>query len=89
MFFLADTTQKVDNNHRAIRFAYSCISSVIRFRFSKNAAIRLRIVVNAICFSSLLLKKPRFQAKVPSIDLVSNQVYHGIDGILLASSKNG
>ena len=39
MFFLADTTQKVDNNHRAIRFAYSCISSVIRFRFSKNAAI--------------------------------------------------
>ena len=28
MYFLVDTTQKVDNIHRAMCCAYSCISSV-------------------------------------------------------------
>ena len=33
--------------------------------------------------------KSLFQSNIPSIDLVSNQIYHRIDGILLASSKHG
>lgn len=33
--------------------------------------------------------RPRFQSNVPSINLVSKEMYHRIDGILLASSKYG
>ena len=33
--------------------------------------------------------QPRFQSNIPSINLVSNEMYHRIDGILLASSKYG
>ena len=45
-FFLADTTQTVDNIHRAICFSYSCFSS---FQFwSEINLFRPRTAVNAI-----------------------------------------
>ena len=40
-------------------------------------------------FSPLSPKQPHFQANISSINLVSKQIYHRIDGILLASSKFG
>ena len=46
MFYLADTPQKVDKIHRAICFAYSCISSIL-FK-SEVQLFRLRIEVKAI-----------------------------------------
>ena len=46
MLYLADTPQKVDKIHRAICFAYSCISS-IQFK-SEVQLLRIRIAVNAI-----------------------------------------
>ena len=64
MLYLADTPQKVDKIHRAICFAYSCISS-IQFK-SEVQLLRLRIAVNAIFFSSLLPKQLRFQSNIPS-----------------------
>ena len=45
------------------------------------------MAVNATLMDDLLPMKPLFQSNIPSIDLVSNQIYHRIDGILLASSK--
>ena len=64
MLYLADTPQKVDKIHRAICFAYSCISS-IQFK-SEVQLLRLRIAVNAIFFSSLLPKQLPFQSNIPS-----------------------
>ena len=64
MLYLADTPQKVDKIHRAICFAYSCISS-IQFK-SEVQLLRLRIAVNAIFFSSLFPKQLRFQSNIPS-----------------------
>ena len=46
MFYLADTPQKVDKIHRALCFAYSCISSIL-FK-SEVQLFRLRIAVKAI-----------------------------------------
>ena len=37
-------------------------------------------------FTSLLTKQLCYQANIPSINLVSKQIYHRIDGILLATS---
>ena len=45
--------------------------------------------MNAIFFGSLLPKQPRFQSNIVSISLVSNQVYHRINGISLASFQYG
>ena len=45
MFYLADTPQKVDKIHRAICFAYSCISSIL-FK-SEVQLFRLQIAVKA------------------------------------------
>ena len=42
----------------------------------KAEALEARLI------DSLLLKQPRFQAKIPWIDLVSRQMYRRIDGIL-------
>ena len=39
--------------------------------------------------SPLLSKQPLLGANLPSINLVSNQIYHRIDGMLLAPSKYG
>ena len=39
--------------------------------------------------NSLLPMQPRFQSNIPSKNLVSNEIYHRIDGILLSSSKYG
>ena len=86
MFNFADKPQKVDNIHRAICIAYSCSSS-IHFK-SEVKLFRLRKAVTAI-FCSLLPKQPRFQSNEPSISLVSNQMHHRIDGVLLVSSKYG
>ena len=86
-FYLADNPQKVCNIHRAICLAYSCICS-IRLK-SEIQLFRLRIAVNAIFFGWLLSKQPRFQSNIASISLVSNQIYHRIDGISLASFQYG
>ena len=73
MLYLADTPQKVDKIHRAICFAYSCISS-IQFK-SEVQLLRLRIAVKAI-----------FLARFCPSSFVSNQIYNRIDGLLLTSS---
>ena len=39
--------------------------------------------------NGLLPMQPRFQSNIPSNNLFSNEIYHRIDGILLASSKYG
>ena len=57
-FYFAGNPQKVNNNHRAIYFAYSGISS-IQFN-SEIQLCRLRIAVNAIFVSSLLPRQPCF-----------------------------
>ena len=57
-FCFAGNPQKVNNNHRAIYFAYSGISS-IQFN-SEIQLCRLRIAVNAIFVSSLLPRQPCF-----------------------------
>ena len=70
----------------------------------RNQLFRLRIAVNAICFSSLVNKPlvvlamvycpqqpcfQRFQSIMPWINHVSNQIYLRIDGILRASFRYG
>ena len=57
--------------------------------FVRNMLFRLLMAVNAILIDDLLPMKPLFQSNIPSIDLVSNQIYHRIDGLLLESSKHG
>ena len=49
---------------------------------------RLLMAVNATLMDDLLPMKSLFQSNIPSIDLVSNQIYHRIDGILLASVQS-
>ena len=62
-FYLADTPKKkVDKIHRAICFAYSCISSIHSISItilSSNSRERQ-------FFSSVLPKQPRFQPNIPS-----------------------
>ena len=65
-------------------FLYFFRSDLIRLKL-----FRLWITLNAIIVSSLVNKRLRFQLHLPSINLVSNQIYHRIDGMLLASSKYG
>ena len=65
-------------------FLYFFRSDLIRLKL-----FRLWITLNAIIFSSLVNKRLRFQLNIPLINLVSNQIYHRIDGMLLASSKYG
>ena len=65
-------------------FLYFFRSDLIRLQL-----FRLWITLNAIIFSSLVNKRLRFQLNLPLIKLVSNQIYHRIDGMLLASSKYG
>ena len=86
MFYLAGTPQKV---------WYNLLTSIeqhvftIRVFFPHNLSQKNNWAISSTDsrkFSSLLLKKPRFQSNVPSINLVSNQIYHRIDGILLAQS---
>ena len=96
---LGVSLQKVDIIHAAICFAFSFISS---FQSSEIQLFCLRIAVEAIFCSSLvnrqlggsswkevLPKQPRFHANIRWINLVCQQIYHRIDGILLASSKFG
>ena len=67
-------------------FLYFFRSDLVR-----NQLFRPRMAVNAICFSSLVNKRPfggLGMVCCPS-SLVSNQKYHRIDGILLESSKYG
>ena len=78
-------------------FAHSWISS-IQFK-TEVQLFRLRIAVKAIFQSTFAqaasfpikytIDLPRFQSNIPSIILVSNQIYDRIDGILFASSKYG
>ena len=73
---LADTLQQVDKIHRATCFAYSFISSI-----QSKAGVqlfRLRKAVKAI-----------FLVHFCPGSLISNQIYHRIDSILLTSSKFG
>ena len=65
-------------------FLYFFRSDLIRLKL-----FRLWITLNAIIFSSLVNKRLPFQLNLPSINLVCNQIYHRIDGTLLASSKYG
>ena len=77
-FFLDDTPQKEDrcNVHRGISmfciFLHFFCSDFVR----NSAFLSLdRIITeSAICFSSLLPEQPRFQANIPSINLVVNMV---------------
>ena len=46
-------------------------------------------IVETTLIDGLLPMQPLFQSKIPSINLVFNQIYHRIDGIFLASSKFG
>ena len=77
-FFLDDTPQKVDrcNVHRGISmfciFLHFFCSDLVR----NSAILPLdRIIAeSAICFSSLLPEQPRFQANIPSINLVFNMI---------------
>ena len=83
-FFLDDTPQKVDrcNVHRGISmFCIFFCSDLVR----NSAFLSLdRIITeSAICFSSLLPEQPRFQANIPSINLLFNM----IQCTLLASFK--
>ena len=57
-FYFAGNPQKVDNNHRAIYFAYSGISS-IQFN-SEIQPFRLRIAVNAIFFKFTIAQAALF-----------------------------
>ena len=67
-------------------FAYSCIS-FIQFT-SEIQLFLLQIAVKLPFFSSLLPKQPYFQSNnMPSLNILCNQIYHGIDGTLSASSK--
>ena len=45
--------------------------------------------MNAIFLSTVLPKQPPFQENRPSIKIISKQIDHRIDGILLAPSKFG
>ena len=75
--FLADSLQKFDNILGAIFFAYySCISSV-------------QLFLPRIALNAMIAQQHLFQANVPSINLVSKQIYHRIGGILRESSKYG
>ena len=76
MLYLADTPQKVDKIHRAICFAYSCISS-IQFK-SEVQLLRLRIAVKAIFFSSLLPKQLRFQSNIQPNRWSIAHIFRGI-----------
>lgn len=86
-FFLDDTPQKVDrcNVHRGIStfciFLHFFCSDLVR----NSAILSLdRIIAeSAICFRSLLPEQPRFQANIPSINLLFNM----IQCTLLASFK--
>ena len=64
MLYLADTPQKVDKIHRAICFAYSCISS-IQFK-SEVQLLRIRIAVNAIFLAHFCPSSLNFQSNIPS-----------------------
>ena len=68
---------------------FSVFLYFFRSDFIRLQLFRLSITLNAIIFSSLVNKRLRFQLNLPSINLVSNQIYHWIDGMLLASSKYG
>ena len=47
--------------------------------FVRNSAILSSYSLNSTFFNSLLPKQLRFQVNIPSINFVSNQVYHRID----------
>ena len=70
--------------------AYSCTYFFLSDLVG-NQLFRLRIAgVNAICFSSLVNSLVSGLAMVYCpYSLVSNQIYHRTDGIMLASSKYG
>ena len=77
-FFLDDTPQKVDrcNVHRGISMfciflPFFCSDLV---RNSGILSLDRIIAESAICFSSLLPEQPRFQANIPSINLVFNMI---------------
>ena len=77
-FFLDDTPQKVDrcNVHRGISMFliflhFFCSDLVIN---SALLSLDRIITESAICFNSLLPEQPRFQANIPSINLVFNTI---------------
>ena len=66
MFFLADTSQKVDD----VCFAYSCIYSVqfkVRRKFSYFAPSDNRERPETRLINGLLPMHPRFQSNIPSV----------------------
>ena len=65
-------------------FYLLAIKTIVYYLFIQ--LFRLGIAVNAIFFSLLFIDQPRFQANVPSMNLVSKQMHYQIEGILLASS---
>ena len=71
---------------------FSVFLSFFRSDLVRNQLFRLRIAVNTVCFWFTRVNKQLVSglemACCPS-SLVSNHIYHRIDGILLASSKYG
>ena len=86
MCFLADTPQKVDNNLRANDILR--ILADLPFGELKIQLFRLRIAVNAFSFFSSLRNIKLGAAPGNEVDRWSHHnLYHRIDGILLASSN--
>lgn len=80
---------KLDNiHHPAI-----CVCIFLHFFHSiyvRNLAISSSNSSKTSIFSSLLPKHPYFQSNnMPSLNILCNQIYHGIDGTLSPSSKYG
>ena len=89
MFFLAGTPQTSKSIQNPSSEMFSVFLYFFRSDLIRLKLFRLWITLSAIIFSSLVNKRLRFQLNLPSINLVSNQIYHRIDGMLLASSKYG
>ena len=67
--------------------ATSSLDSRERHFLVYSGIIASRPRVETRLIDGLLSMHPRFQSNTPSINLVSNEMYNRIDGILLASSK--
>ena len=66
-----------------------CFDIPVFLPFSFSQKFSSFFVFCSSFFCSLLAKLPRFQTNIPMINLISKQIYHQIDGILLATSKFG
>ena len=76
MFFLAGTPQTSKSIQNPSSEMFSVFLYFFRSDLIRLKLFRLWITLNAIIFSSLVNKRLPFQLNLPSINLVSNQIYH-------------